>query len=156
VNLSAALLCDYAVIRDGLLNVQGGGIRQLMAEGVPMSPNIFLALAVEVAANELDSNGAIQIPLEVEVRRRGSRKAAGKVRGLASSQRKPEIGADIGVTVPVVIGLLGVVLSSPGLYIVRAKIARLTAAREFELTIVGSEVPDITGTNSTEPQQTAG
>lgn len=53
MQLAAAILCDFASVREGLLTVVGGGITRLWRPAVPAPANLSLALMLELHSMEL-------------------------------------------------------------------------------------------------------
>ena len=76
MRIIAGVLCDYAEVREGLLTIVSAGITRLWRAELPAPMGVFLALQVEVEANERP------FPHELEVAITGpSGKATGKVTG---------------------------------------------------------------------------
>jgi hypothetical protein len=48
-----AILCDYASVREGLLNVLGGGVNRLWRAELPAPLNLSLALMVDLHPQEV-------------------------------------------------------------------------------------------------------
>ena len=83
MRIIAGVLCDYAEVREGLLTIVSAGITRLWRAELPAPMGVFLALQVEVEANERP------FPHELEVAITGpSGKATGKVTG--GSRSVPE------------------------------------------------------------------
>lgn len=53
--VSAAILCDFAQVREGLLFVNSGGITRAFAEQVPAPLNMMLGLIVELGPAEAEA-----------------------------------------------------------------------------------------------------
>ena len=53
-NVAAAMLCDFAQIREGLLFVSSGGLARFATPDVPIPFPAFLALIIEVPAHEVE------------------------------------------------------------------------------------------------------
>jgi hypothetical protein len=52
MRIIAGVLCDYAEVREGLLTIVSAGITRLWRAELPAPMGVFLALQVEVEANE--------------------------------------------------------------------------------------------------------
>jgi hypothetical protein len=52
LEISSALLCDFAQVRDGLLFVSSGGITRMWRPELPAGMDVWLAIVVEVDAVE--------------------------------------------------------------------------------------------------------
>lgn len=61
MEITTALLCDAATVREGLLHVLGGGITRLWRDQLPAPLGVTLALVIDVAPEDL------RIPHEIEM-----------------------------------------------------------------------------------------
>jgi len=62
MKVAAAMLCDFAQVRDGLLTVVSAGVTRIFADQMPASLTVFLALQVALSDEES------RLPHEIEVR----------------------------------------------------------------------------------------
>ena len=63
MEIAAALLCDAATVREGLLHVLGGAITRVWSPGLPAPLGVALAAVIELAQEET----AVPHELQVEV-----------------------------------------------------------------------------------------
>lgn len=64
MNISVAMLCDFAQVRSGLLFISSGGVSQLHRPSYPAPLGVMLALAVEVS--ELEGKESFEVRVRVE------------------------------------------------------------------------------------------
>jgi len=61
VQLTAAFLCDYAEVREGLLFALGGGITRLWRESLPAPLGVSVALLIDVHPSEAGNPHELQL-----------------------------------------------------------------------------------------------
>ena len=61
MELTTAILCDVAHIRDGLIYILGGGVTRVVSPHYPGTLNIALALVIDLESSELGRPHAIEI-----------------------------------------------------------------------------------------------
>lgn len=61
MKVTTALLCDFASVREGLLNVMSGGISRLWRAELPAPLNVSLALMLELHPTELGVPHRLQV-----------------------------------------------------------------------------------------------
>jgi len=66
VQTRAALLCDFAQVREGVLMVSSGGITRLWRSQYPAPMGMMLALMFEVAPDQIVTAREIRIHVETE------------------------------------------------------------------------------------------
>lgn len=116
MNISVAMLCDFAQVRSGLLFVSSGGVTQIRRPKFPAPVGLMLALAVEVAEYEA------QEPFQVKVR---VEDADGARVAELGGQLQIGLGeTDPGETrqIPLALDLRPLPLPGPGRYMVRVMI----------------------------------
>src|SRR5207302_2267086 len=59
-----ALLCDYASVREGLLNILGGGVNRLWRAELPAPLNLSLALMVDLHPQEVGAPHELGITVQ--------------------------------------------------------------------------------------------
>ena len=59
--LTAAMLCDFAQVRENLLFVSSAGISRLYHPSAPVRPNLFVAGIVEVGPAEFDRTHELRV-----------------------------------------------------------------------------------------------
>lgn len=59
--LTAAMLCDFAQVRENLLFVSSAGISRLYHPSAPVRPNLFVAGIVEVGPAEFDQTHELRV-----------------------------------------------------------------------------------------------
>lgn len=111
MDVRAALLCDFAQVREGVLIVSSGGITRLGRSQYPADMGIMLALMFEVEPNEIVTPREIRIHVETEDGAKLS-EAIGTLQGV------PPPNLDPGETLmtPIVLDLRGVSLPHAGRY----------------------------------------
>jgi hypothetical protein len=75
VKLLVATLCDFANVREGLLNVTSAGVTRVYAQTFPAPMNVVLALQLDVAPKDA------LLPHEITVEVSGAGGSVAKVRG---------------------------------------------------------------------------
>ena len=114
MDISTALLCDFAEVREGLLFLVGGPITRLWRPEFPAPMNVCVALVLEGTEGEL---AGISHDLQVSVVDADGRSHAEARAGI---QAAPEGFGDLApgeiVPIPVAVPLLGVPLPEPGSY----------------------------------------
>ena len=113
MNITVAMLCDFAQVRGGLLYVASGGISELRRPKFPAPTGVMLALAVEVS--ELETESPIPVRVRVE-----DEDGAG-VTELNGQLQVGLGGMDPGETrqIPVALDLRMLPLPGPGRYMIR-------------------------------------
>lgn len=119
MRLQAAVLCDAANVREGLLNILSGGISRAYREELPASLGVVLALLVEVDSDQLE------LPHEVTVQINDSDgKLVGRVVGAFQKSPDGELHLEPGedVLLPTVIDLRPVATLRYGRHRIRVRI----------------------------------
>jgi hypothetical protein len=116
MDVTTAVLCDFASARDGLLTVVSGCVTRLRPAGFPGQLGVMLALALEPSDDDFGVDHAVV----VRVRRTD---AEGPVAELGGSF-KVELGEETPIRppAPLVIDLRGVPVSAPGVYSVEVEL----------------------------------
>lgn len=118
MNIQAAILCEFAQVRGGLLFVSSGGISRVgRPVNEPRPLPLYLAVILEVGFDELDRVHE----LRVTVNRDGGQERIGEV---AAALQPPPGAAEVlhpgePAVVPVVIPLQPIVIETNGQYDVR-------------------------------------
>lgn len=111
MNVSTALLCDFAIVREGLLHVISGGVTRLWRDQYPAALGCSLALVFEVHPMELGR------PHELEVRVLGEDGAEiATVQGGFQTAPGPDTKAGESMVVPMAFDIRGAGLPGPGGY----------------------------------------
>jgi hypothetical protein len=66
MRLDTALLCDAATVREGLLNILGGGITQVIQPEYPAELSVTLALRIMLHPTEMEHPHQLQIIVQGE------------------------------------------------------------------------------------------
>ena len=115
MQVSAAILCDYASVRDGLLFVTAGGIKRVWRSEYPAPLGVALGLLFEVHPMEMAH------PHEVHVQIMGP-----DGEQVMMAQGAFQAGADLEVgeslTIPMAMDLRGVTLPREGAYMLNISI----------------------------------
>lgn len=111
MRVAAALLCDAASVREGLVHVLGGGLNLLRRHAFPASLGVTLVFVPEVPEDEATNNHKVT----VRVRERGGTEEVARVDGEWAPDSDPE-HADLPSYVPLVIPLNQVAVPQPGAY----------------------------------------
>ena len=100
MRIDAALLCDAATVREGLLHVLGAGVTRLYRSKLPAPLNVMFAVLIDVAPGEADT------PHEVELRFTGPQnQMLGIVKGAFKAARSDRCERDEHQLLPVVLDL---------------------------------------------------
>jgi hypothetical protein len=111
VQLGAAILCDYATIREGLLHVLGGGVTRMWSNQFPAPLTGTVALLLELHRQELDR------PHEFEMVVMGADGARiADVNGAFQVPTNPDLDIHEPQLVPLALDLRGAGLPAPGAY----------------------------------------
>lgn len=89
MQIVAAMLCDYANVREGLLTVVSGGITRLWRPDLPAPLNLSVALLVSLESTELGEDHNLQVILQDED---GERLAEANARFRSNPPTLPEPG----------------------------------------------------------------
>ena len=109
VRVSAAMLCDYAGVREGLLNVIGAGITRLWREQTPAALGAMLGVMMDFAPE------ACGIAHEVTVRVVGpGGETVGEATGAIEAERGPSFEANEHVLLPMALDLRNAVVTAFG------------------------------------------
>lgn len=136
MQLSTALLCDYAAVRDGLLFVVAGGVTQLHRPAVPSPLNVSLAVVVEFHRAELVAGHQLDVFVTTDD---GSE--VGRVQGGFQSG-VPDPAAGEVLSVPVAFDLSPIALPSFGGYSIAITLdAILQRTLRFTVVEVGAPPP---------------
>ena len=117
MEISTALLCDFAEVREGLLFLVGGPITRLWRPQFPAPMNVCVALVLEGTEGEV---AGVAHELQVAVVDADGRAHAEARTGIqAQAQGLGELSPGEVIPIPVVIPLLAVPLPAPGTFDVR-------------------------------------
>ena len=117
MDISTALLCDFAEVREGLLFLVGGPITRLWRPQFPAPMSVCVALVLEGTEGEV---AGVSHDLHVFVVDADGRSHAEARTSLqAQSQGFGELTPGEVIPIPVVVPLLGVPLPEPGTFDVR-------------------------------------
>jgi len=109
-----AMLCDAATVREGLLNVLGGGITQLWREQFPAPLGVQLAMLLHCPAAEAAQNRKMTISLRHE----SSQKAAELAVDFQMASAAPSVRPETIVTVPLVANFQAQMVPLEGNYVI--------------------------------------
>ncbi len=114
MRLLAAVLCDKATVREGLLHVLGAGISQIHHPEYPASLECELAMLVLVERDEYDSDHGIRVTInsssQTVAELRFDWPAGGEIQ-----LREPSLPG----TAPIAVSLAPVLLPAPDVYSIR-------------------------------------
>lgn len=146
MNISVAMLCDFAQVRNSLLFVSSGGISQLRRPAFPAPIGVMLALAVEVS--ELESKTPFHVQVRVE------NEDGVRVTELTGQLQIGLTDMDPGETrqIPLALDLRPLPLPSPGRYMIRITIPQHESA-ETCLSFRAALVPGPAGSPPPPPIQ---
>jgi hypothetical protein len=113
VDVTTALLCDLAQVRDGLLYVLSGGVTRVLREAYPSQMGVSYALVLELDRIEAERPHQVEIVAVGEDGEEAARLEANVQIG-ATSARPGE-----GILVPFALDLRTVPLPKPGAYELR-------------------------------------
>lgn len=116
MDVTTALLCDFAQVREGMLFICSGGVSRLQRSGVPGPMGVSLALVIELDQIEGERPHELHVYVTGEDGDRYAQIEAGfqvDTQGLAVGEK---------ASVPVTLDLRLVQLPSPGPYDVRVYI----------------------------------
>ena len=116
MQVAAAILCDHASVREGLLIVVGGGITRLGRNTFPAPLNLGLALLLELHQVEL----ARPHELEVLIQDQDGGEVARIRGGFNVGEADLHLGESL--LVPMAFDLRGVGISGPGPYAVEISV----------------------------------
>ncbi len=118
MDVSTALLCDAASVRENLLFVLGGGITRLFPPSVPAPMNVTLALTISVHRQEVGRPHELAVDVIGE-----DGQNIAQVRGAFQVPEAPsELGIHELLLLPTVIPLAGVVVPAHGWYSIEISI----------------------------------
>ena len=116
MEISAAFLCDFAEVREGLLMALGGGITRLWRASYPTSIDATLALLVDVPPSELNVQHNINVAIQ------GPDAPVGEANVQFQAGAGLELEAGEQVVAPIAIDLRPVSLPGPGSYSVNVSV----------------------------------
>ena len=116
MEISAAFLCDFAEVREGLLMALGGGITRLWRPTYPTSIDATLALLVEVPPSELDVRHQIDVAIQ------GPDAPVGEAKVEFQTGAGQQLEAGESVVAPIAIDLRPVQLPAPGSYSINVSV----------------------------------
>lgn len=127
MRVTAALLCDHATVREGLLHVLGGCITRLWREQLPAGMGVALALVIEVTQEET----AVPHEIQIWVRDRDGKQVA-EVMGGFELTPGPRTERGENLLTPIAIPLQGVGLEQYGKHVVSLAVdAQIVHELEF-------------------------
>ena len=116
MDVSAAFLCDFAEVREGLLFALGGGTTRLWRQEYPASVGASLALLLDLHHAELDMSHEIAVAIQ------GPDEPVGEVRGELRIGGSPDLQPGEQVVAPLAIDLRPVQLPGPGSYSINVSV----------------------------------
>lgn len=116
MQISAAFLCDFAEVREGLLMALGGGISRLWRPTFPTSIGATLAMLVEVPPSDLDVGHEIHVAIQ------GPDAPVGEVKVQFKTGAGQHLKPGESVVAPITIDLRPVSLPSPGSYSINVSV----------------------------------
>lgn len=116
MDVSAAFLCDFAEVREGLLMALGGGITRLWRDHYPASVGASLALLVDLPPSDLNVKHEITATIQ------GSDQPVGELKLEFQTGGGQDLMAGENVVAPLAIDLRPVQLPSPGSYSINISI----------------------------------
>jgi hypothetical protein len=117
VKLAAAVLCDYAGVRDGLLTVVGAGVTRIWRQDLPAPMNVMLALMIELHRIELDKQHSLEVLVQDQ-----DGEAAAQIQGGFSVPPPNDLQAGELQLVPMPIDLRNVALRKHGNYSIEVSV----------------------------------
>jgi hypothetical protein len=125
VELTSAILCDFAQVREGLLFVSSGGVTRVFhspAHPFPRPLGLYLALAIEIGPEEIDRVHEVR----VRVTRQSDLSQMGQAGAGFQPVRPPALQQGEALTIPLVVPLVMVPIPDFGAYDVHASPDGLT------------------------------
>ena len=135
----ALMLADYAVVRDGLLFVVGGGVKVVFPSTLPAPLPISVAGLVEVEESEFNEDGGANLNIRVRISRKGKRPIV-VARGLVAARPRPDMSPHV-LGIPFAIDLRLVSVSTETEHFIHVQAGTLTAKVPFEVVIQVQELP---------------
>jgi hypothetical protein len=116
--ITAALLCDAANVREGLVNVLSAGITNIKRVSYPGPLGVTLFCMVEIPADEVGRSGKVSV--EVRMTDQPDREAVASIAGSWETARgSSEPDEKVPGNFPVVVNLSQVMIPEPGYYYVK-------------------------------------
>lgn len=116
MDVSAAFLCDFAEVREGLLMSLGGGITRLWRDQYPASVGASLALLVDLPPSDLNRKHEIIAAIQ------GPDQPVGELKAEFQTSGGKDLKAGENVVAPLAIDLRPVQLPGPGSYSINISI----------------------------------
>ena len=116
MDISAAFLCDFAEVREGLLMAVGGGITRLWRDQYPASIGASLAMLVDLSPSDLNVKHDIVAAIQ------GPDQPVGELRVEFQTGGGQDLQAGESVVAPLAIDLRPVQLPGPGSYSINISI----------------------------------
>jgi hypothetical protein len=116
VEIQAAILCDFAQVREGMLFVSSGGISRLYRPDQPMPLGIWLAVVLEVTADEMFAVHELRVTVSGEDGATVGSVTAGMQ---APAGMQVQLNPGEPAVIPVVIPLMPIVVPGHGMYDIR-------------------------------------
>lgn len=110
MDISAAFLCDFAEVREGLLMAVGGGVTRLWRDQYPASIGASLAMLVDLAPSDLNVQHEITAAIQ------GPDQPVGELKVQFQTGGGPDLQAGESAVAPLAIDLRPVQLPGPGSY----------------------------------------
>ncbi len=118
MQITSALLCDFAQIREGLLFIASGGITRLNVLVFPSPFQLTLAGMVEIYPTEIDQIHEVRISV--------ANAAEAEELGYAVGALKPEVSKGLlrgeSIMMPLIVPLSPIILHMPGAHDVRISV----------------------------------
>jgi hypothetical protein len=135
MEIQAAILCDSATVREGLLHVLGGGITRLWRGTVPAPLNVALAGFVAMDGNDL---GALH-EFHIAIRSDATNETIAEAMGGVQSQRPERLEAGEQLLVPFVAPLHNVGTMAYGRHTLTVSLDAGATTREISFWVLNPE-----------------
>ncbi len=66
MELKATILCDFAIVRDSLLTVVGGGVTRVFSANAPVNPNLSVAVVLGLSQTEMGASHEARLEVHDE------------------------------------------------------------------------------------------
>ena len=134
MQLQAAILCDFAQVREGMLFVSSGGVTRLFCPRLPWPLPIHLALVLEAGPDEIDMVHEVRVTVTSE----GGANQMGQVTLGFQPLRPLHLNPGEGLPIPLVLPLGAIAVTALGPCDVRVTV---DGAAPQILTLYATEPP---------------
>lgn len=138
MQVSAAILCDFASVRENLITIVGGGVTRVIRPEFPAPMGVALALVLELHQMELGKPHE----LEVLVQGQDGEQVASIVGGFNLGRAQAEPGET--VLAPMPFDLRNVGVPAPGVYSIEVAVDG-THQRTLRFSVSGPSEPETPG-----------